>query len=142
MRAQPREPGSRTVPGSLQHRNPVSWMPLVSVLENVASLVNSQIEYLLTAWYPDAKLPNFIANGCITKTGDGLVEYNLGSEVKVVDPVTLMKIPEEELKVIMKQARKKTKQRESKRACPVTPNKTPRRRKRNRVETSTPNKPK
>lgn len=78
----------------------------------------------------------------LVQTGDGLIEYNLGSEVKVKDPVTLMKIPKEELKVIMKQARKKTKQRESKRACPVTPNKTPRRRKRNRVETRTPKLPK
>ena len=59
--------GLATTPGmSMDSLNPPdNWMPPKSVLNQMVSLINLQIEYLLSVGKHKAALPNFLARGCL-----------------------------------------------------------------------------
>ena len=62
-------------------------MPQTTAMENVAKLLNLQLQYLLTAGTHDAPLPDFIHSGCLKRTLTGEVEYDLGPDVFAKDPM-------------------------------------------------------
>ncbi|XP_071085902.1 uncharacterized protein [Haliotis cracherodii] len=65
----------------LELRNAETWMPPTSALHRLADLIQLQVEYLETAGYHDADLPDFMASSCLKITKTGEVEYDFGPEV-------------------------------------------------------------
>ncbi len=120
-------------PGKLTLRKPHQWMPPSSALHQIALLVDYQIQYLLTAGDHAAYVPNFLEKGCLRKDSDGTVCYYLGPDAYVACPEHLLKIPDAEMKRLLKRARKPIRR---KRAADDTPQKGQRRKL--KPKTSTP----
>ena len=74
-------------------------MPPITALQQLAKLVQCQIEYLLTVCSPGATLPDFLSIGCLEKREDGSTFYNLGPDSHVDNKEQLLKIPESELEM-------------------------------------------
>ncbi len=62
---------------------PDRWVPPASALRKMASLIDLQVEYLLTAGDHSATLPNFLDRGCLRKTLNGQIEYDFGDDSRV-----------------------------------------------------------
>ena len=75
---------SSDMPGlSNSWNNPDKWLPPAPVLSKMASLVDLQIEYLLSVGVHSAKQPDFLARGCLAKTMTGEIEYDFGVSRKM-----------------------------------------------------------
>ena len=57
-------------------------MPPESCVRQLALVLQSTIDYMLTAGDHAAITPNFMSYGCFKNRQDGLVEYDLGPEAK------------------------------------------------------------
>ena len=84
-------------------RNPKSWMPPQSPLEQMSKLVECQLQYLITVWKHDAELPDFLEKGCLVKRG-GKISYNYS---KVDDPSKMVTMTDDAIKSMMKTAKKR-----------------------------------
>ena len=60
--------------------DPDRWMPPKGALERMGNLIQLQIDYLSTAGYSSAPLPNFLASNCLKVTSTGEVEYDFGED--------------------------------------------------------------
>ena len=123
-----------------EYKHPQTWMPSRSALEKLAGLTNSQVQYFMSICNHEADLPNFLENGGLKVTSDGLTAYDLGSECSVKTPQDLIIIPEEELKERIQKAQKdgkKNKAKRVKRSLAMTPQRMPQNKRRNLI-TSTP----
>ena len=123
-----------------EYKHPQTWMPSRSALEKLAGLTNSQVQYFMSICNHEADLPNFLENGGLKVTSDGLTAYDLGSECSVKTPQDLIIIPEEELKEKIQKAQKdgkKNKAKRVKRSLAMTPQRMPQNKRRNLI-TSTP----
>ncbi|KAL3880313.1 hypothetical protein ACJMK2_032561 [Sinanodonta woodiana] len=116
-------------------RSPKLWMPPISALHSICKLINSCLQYLLTAGVSEAELPNFMEGGGLKKVGD-VVEYELGPHVHCDNIEDLLRNPEEDLKEALTRARMR---RQRKRELNETPGKERQPRKRKLI-TSTPRK--
>ena len=103
-------------------RNPQLWMPPELVVEQLSKNVSCLILYYLSAGNHSAQLPDFLTNGCLTKTKTGEIEYDFGEHAYISDLQYLLTIPREELLLKMN-ANKKT----VKRKLTTTPQKGKRR---------------
>lgn len=124
-----------TIKDTNQNRNPKLWLPASSVLRKLSLNVICYIKYLLTAGTADTRLPNFLSDGCLTKSVSGEIEFELGEEAHVEDISSMILVPPNVLLEKNKQTRKKT---TSKRKQNETPQKGRRKKLQNR--TSTPKK--
>ena len=128
---------SMKVPNRSEFRHPQSWMPPENALKKLCQLTQCQVDYLMTAGNHSAALPDFVARGCLTKTDDGHVGFDLGDHTYTADKRLELKIPEKQLSEKLKavkdatQKTKKTKKRE----LVVTPSKPSRSRRRLRMST-------
>lgn len=75
-----RKTADQTEPGGYKMADPRRWLPPESAVRKLAGIVQLQIEYLKTAGYHDAEMPDFLADSCIQKTSTGEIEYNFGPE--------------------------------------------------------------
>ena len=112
------------LPNRSEFRHPQSWMPPESALKNLCRLTQCQADYLMTAGDHSAELPNFVERGCLIKSNDGHVAYNLGNDTYTREKKLLLEIPEDELSAKMKEA-KVSKSKTKKRGLLVTPSKMP-----------------
>jgi hypothetical protein len=85
-------------------RNPQSWMPPASVLQQLGKLVNCQVKYLFTAGDPVSPLPDFLTEGCLKKTEKGNIEYDLGPDSYIGD-IEDMLVPLQDLQPRLQQAK-------------------------------------
>lgn len=115
---------SMKLPNRSEFRHPQSWMPPESALKNLCRLTQCQIGYLMTAGEHSAELPNFVERGCLIKSNDGHVAYNLGNDTYTREKKLLLEIPEDEISAKMKEA-KVSKSKNKKRGLLVTPSKMP-----------------
>jgi hypothetical protein len=111
-------------------RNPQLWMPLELVVEQLSKNVSCLIQYYLSAGNHSAQLPDFLTNGCLTKTKTGEIEYDFGEHAYISDLQSLLTIPREELLLKMN-ANKKT----VKRKLTTTPQKGRRRKVKSQAST-------
>ncbi|KAL3880306.1 hypothetical protein ACJMK2_032554 [Sinanodonta woodiana] len=116
-------------------RSPKLLMPPISALQSICKLINSCLQYLLTASVSEAELPNFMEGGGLKKVGD-LIEYELDPHVHYDNIEDLLRNPEEDLKEALTRARMR---RQRKRELNETPGKERQPRKRKLI-TSTPRK--
>ena len=74
-------------------RNPQLWMPPELVVEQLSKNVSCLIQYYLSAGNHSAQLPDFLTNGCLTKTKTGEIEYDFGEHAYISDLQSLLTIP-------------------------------------------------
>ncbi|KAK6175974.1 hypothetical protein SNE40_014346 [Patella caerulea] len=68
--------------GTQTQRNPKSWMPPQSTIDQLSKNINCLLQYYSTAGYHSSYNPNFIEDGCLMKTQYGDIEYDLGPDAK------------------------------------------------------------
>ena len=115
-------------------RNPQQWMPPVTALKKVICLVNSHIKYLLTVCKPESDLPDFLSNGGIRQSNEGVIVYDLGPDVRYTNESEILSIEEGQLKEKITAARCV---RSRKRNMSITPSKDEKKSRR-KLYTSTP----
>ena len=76
-------------------RNPQLWFPPELVVEQLSKNVSCLIQYYLSAGNHSAQLPDFLTNGCLTKTKTGEIEYDFGEHAYISDLQSLLTIPRE-----------------------------------------------
>ena len=86
-------------------RDPQKWHSPLSANKKVMCLIQSQIDYLLTACKPDAYLPDFIGNGGLRKTKEGDNMYDFGADVRYTHENELIMIPGEIMKKRLRDSR-------------------------------------
>lgn len=123
-------------PGQKQCKNPKQWLPPQSALLQLALLLECQVEYLFTAWYPDREIPNFEAKGCLKTKEDGSIEYNLGDDIKIQKEEEALSMTDGDLKKALNSGKRKISKRSVERLMQETPQKG--RRTKRQLLTSTP----
>ena len=113
-------------------RNPRQWLPPASAIAQISKLVQHQCQYMLTAGFSDASLPD--VTECFNVNGSD-VQYNLGPDAHVASSTDILKASPEILFMKMSIHRVKTKK---KRSATETPQKGSR--KKIRPKMSTPKK--
>lgn len=114
-------------------RSPQMWMPPSSAVARLCCLIDSHLQYIGTAGYHDALLPDFIGNGGLQTTEGGGMEYDFGPDAYIGDVETMLTIPSENFQNKLRMARTVSR----KRRQDETPQKG-QRRKRYQPATSTP----
>ncbi|VDI60745.1 Hypothetical predicted protein [Mytilus galloprovincialis] len=89
------------LPGK-EFKHPHTWLPPTSALDNLADLVQLQLDYFATIGLHSASLPNFISKGCLNKLQDNSIKINLGEDVFVSNRSLLLSIDEKELLIKLK----------------------------------------
>ena len=89
----------------------------------------------MTAGDHSAQLPDCVARGCLTKSDDGHVGFNLGAQIHTTDKRLLVEIPEKELSEKLKKVKEVLKPKSKKRELVVTPSKTSKSKRRLRMST-------
>ena len=93
------------LPNKNVFKHPQSWMPPESALRKLCRLTQCQIDYLMTSYNHSAELPDFLASGCLLKSNDGDIIYNLGENIHTDDKASLLVIPEDQLTARIDQAK-------------------------------------
>ena len=62
-----------------------NWLPPRSVLVKCATLLQCNVDYMLTAGYHSAESPQFLNYGCLKKGSDGSIQYDFGPDVRTDD---------------------------------------------------------
>lgn len=70
-------------PPNKEFRHPQTWIPLEGALKKLGSLIQCHIDYLMSTWNHEADLPKFLEYGCLLKTTDGDIIYDLGDDIHV-----------------------------------------------------------
>ena len=78
-------------------KDPRMWLPPKTAVCNVGSLLNAQLQYLLTAGVASAPMPQFLDFRCFQFDSDGNVEYYFGPDVQVSDINDILKSDQHEL---------------------------------------------
>ena len=101
-------------------RDPQKWLPPLSAIKKVMCLIQSQIDYLLTVCKPEADLPDFIGNGGLRKTKEGDIMYDFGADVRYTHENELIIVPEDVMKLRLRESRMiitKQRQKEERPVC-------------------------
>ena len=110
-------------PNKSEFRHPQSWMPPETALKKLCQRTQCQIDYLMTCYDHSADLPDFLSKGCLLKSKDGDVVYDLGENIHTGDKTSLLTIPEDHLSANLIKA-KIVQRKSKKRGLVVTPQQT------------------
>ena len=117
---------SMKLPNRSEFRHPQSWMPPENALKKLCQLTQCQVDYLMTAGDHSAALPDCVARGCLKKTEDGQVGFDLGDTTYTSDKRNELQIPEKQLSDKVKAVKEATQPRVKatrKRELVITPSK-------------------